>query len=336
MRANPFLCAVSIFCWSSSSLLLVQAFTSTTSPSRSTKSFTEIYSSEINTQEVVASKKNLDLRQLRIDQCETGTSARRVLRNVFDDTDCLYGSISIPAGASDRGISDGDLAIQTKIRNKKYGVFELIDLNGDRDADRASAGVLGVFLASTMSALVANQNLPGPEILRFVVVWLFSFAPLALVGYGIATPENLQAFLVTLQKNIFPAYRKRMIQHEAGHFLMAHLLGFPIKGYSANAVKNAVEFYPLNDPDVGRDRASQLGFDKRGYEDADSTTISPISDAPYFSKEGRGADAVVTQSVFRNAKNYTDNPFLKLPSQNEPKQSWPFRGTWIRSTSTCV
>ena len=162
-------------------------------------------------------KKQVDLRVLQaLEDCRTGTAARRVLKQAFDGTNALYNSINIPVGASDQGISDGDLAIQTKIRNKKYGVFDLIDLNGDRDADRASAGVLGVFVASSFSAIVANQNLPGPEILRFLVVWIFSFAPLGLVGYGIATPEKLQTLLVSLQRNIFPSYRKRMIQHEAG------------------------------------------------------------------------------------------------------------------------
>lgn len=123
------------------------------------------------------------LRQL--ENCETGTSARRLLEQaLFVDRDdesgrrSLFGSIQIPAGLSDRAISDGDLAIQTKVRNKKYGIFDLVDTNGDRDADRASAAVFGVFVSSSLSAIVANENLPGPEIFRFVVVWLLSFAPL--------------------------------------------------------------------------------------------------------------------------------------------------------------
>ena len=263
-----------------------------------------------------------------LDKCESGTKARKVLQQALvtdsDGKKPLYGSIVIPAGASDRPISDGDLAIQTKIRNKKYSILELIELNGDKDADRASVAVFSIMVGSTASALVANQNMPGPEILRFLVVWMLSFAPLAFVGYGIATPEKLQTLLVSIQRNIFPSYRKRMIQHEAGHFLLGHLLGLPIKGYSANAVKTAVEFYPLSDPEVGRDRASSLGFDGSSRFVPDEVALS--SDAPFFSKDGRGSGVVETQSVFRNAKNYTANPFLKLPSQNEPTQSWPYRG----------
>lgn len=275
---------------------------------------------KIQDTEFVASLKDLD-------NCESGSSARKVMEKAFAGEDSLFASISIPPGASDRGISDGDLAIQTRIRNKKYGIFDVIDLNGDRDADRASAGVLGVFVGSSLSAIAANQNLPGPEIFRFLVVWLFSFAPLALVGYGIATPNELQALLVSLQRRLFPTFRKRMIQHEAGHFLIAHLVGFPIQGYSTNAVKSAVEFFPLNDPNVGKERAKQLGFDKPSeaketYYDGQEVA----SNVPYFSKEGRGGEAIEQRSVFRAAKNYTDNPFLKVPSQNQPKQSWPFRG----------
>jgi hypothetical protein len=274
-------------------------------------------------------KKSIDKAVLKqLDKCESANQASNLLDKALGDSGGLYGSISIPPGASDRGISDGDLAIQTKVRNMKYGIFDLIDLNGDRDADRASAGVLGVFLASSLTAIAANENLPGPEILRFVVVWIFSFAPLGLVGFGIATPENLQALLVSIQGELFPTYRKRMIQHEAGHFLMAYLLGYPIKGYSVNAVKNAVEFYPLSDRDAGANRAKQLGFDRPSSRSVESDYLELITQesAPYFSKDGSGGELMETRSVFRNAKNYTDNPFLKLPSQNEPKESWPFRG----------
>ena len=74
----------------------------------------------------------------KLEGCKSGTSARRILEAALagSDDQYLYGSVIIPTGASDRSISDGDLAIQTKIRNKKYGIFDLIDLNGDRDADR--------------------------------------------------------------------------------------------------------------------------------------------------------------------------------------------------------
>ena len=275
-----------------------------------------------------------------LNKCTTGTAARKILEKALlsnaaadnnDDapSNRLYGSLSIPRGASDRSLSDADLAIQTGIRNSKYSVMELIELNGDRDADRAALSLLCVTVGSMVSALAANQNLPGPDIVRFVVVWLLSFAPLAFVGTGIAAPAELQAVLVRIQREVLPTYRRRMLQHEAGHFLIGHLLGLPIKGYRANAVKNAVEFYPLSDEDVGLDRAQMLGFDKARINENGGDYSAQKADGgsePYFSEGGRGDRAMQQQSVFREKKDYVNNPFLKLPSQNDPKQAWPYRG----------
>ena len=274
-----------------------------------------------------------------LNKCTSGTAARKVLEKALlssnaaidnDDnapSNRLYASLSIPRGASERSLSDADLAIQTGIRNSKYSVMELIELNGDRDADRAALSLLCVTVGSMVSALAANQNLPGPDIVRFVVVWLLSFAPLAFVGTGIAAPAELQAVLVRIQRELLPTYRRRMLQHEAGHFLLGHLLGLPIKGYRANAVKNAVEFYPLSDEDVGLDRARMLGFDKARINENGGDYPAPADGGsqPYFSEGGRGDRAMQT-SVFREKKDYANNPFLKLPSQNDPKQAWPYRG----------
>jgi len=273
----------------------------------------------------------------KLNHCASGTQARRILEQELlasssssSNKKRLFASAQIPPGASQRGISDGDLAIQTRLVNKKYQIMELIELTGDRDMDRAAWGVLSVFGSSSVAAIVAQQNLPGPEILRFLVVWLLTFAPLALVGYGIKDAEQLQALLVQTQRFIFPAYRQRMVQHEAGHFLMAHLLGFPIQGYTTNAVRNAVSFYPLSDADKGREFANQLGFDRPAARTEAEEDLWPLpstlggSDLPFFSKEGRGGAVVEQQSVFRNKKNYTE--FLKLPSQNDPTNAWPYRG----------
>jgi hypothetical protein len=279
--------------------------------------------------------------------CGSATQARRVLEKELpvlpprrnnnnneegeeeNKSNVLFKSVAIPPGASARGISDGDLAIQTRMsRSNKYGILDLVDLNGNRDADLASLGVVTVFASSTVAALLANQNLPGPEIVRFLVVWILTFTPLALVGYGIRDADALQTVLVQVQRSVFPAYRQRMVQHEAGHLLIGHLLGLPIQAYTANAVRNAVSFYPLSDPDKGRDYARQLGFDK-GKQQNENYELWPLPsrpDVPFFSEQGRGADVVEERSVFRKDKNSADNPFLKLPAQNEPTTTWPYRG----------
>jgi len=247
----------------------------------------------------------------------------------------LYGSVTIPPGASSKGISDGDLAVQTRMANKKYSIMELIELSGDRDIDRASAALLSLFVGSSLSAVVANQKLPGPEIVRFAVVWILSFLPFAFVGYGLNDIENVQAVLVSVQRNVFPVYRKRLIQHEAGHFLMGHLLGYPVRDYTTNSVKNAVELFPFADADSGSDYSRRLGFDVGARRAAEEETTAAKAgpprdpDAPFFGPDGRGADIVERQSVFRREAAEKENDystFLKLPSDNEPSKAWPYRG----------
>jgi hypothetical protein len=173
--------------------------------------------------------------------------------------------------------------------------------------------------------VVVNQNLPGPEIIRFLVVWLLTFTPLALVGYGLKDADGLSTLLVQLQRQLLPRYRQRMIQHEAGHMLMAHLLGYPVAGYEANAVKNAVSFYPLADVDRGPSMANLLGFDMPKMRLADRIAVL-LNDKPFFSQEGSGGSMVQDQSVFRDTgkKNYT--AFAKLPPNNDPSKAWPYRG----------
>lgn len=107
---------------------------------------------------------------------------------------------------------------------------------------------------------------------------------------------------------------------------MAHLVGFPIQGYEANAVKNSVSFYPLADNDRGADFARRLGFDSPRKTTSDNTALlgddERESGGQYFSKSGRGAATLDELSVFRgNATNLQN-----LPSEDDPLQAWPFRG----------
>jgi len=272
----------------------------------------------------------------------SGTRARKILERALlsnydkNDNDTkskkpLYQSAFIPNGSFERTISDTDLALMTNVRNAKYSITDLIDLSGDKDVDRAALAILCITIAGPLSALSAQQFLPGPDILRFVIVWLLSFSPLALVGVGLSLPAELQSTLVSIQRNVFPSYRLRMIHHEAGHFLIGHLLGMPVQSYTANAIKNAVEFYPLNDADVGIQKANLLGFDgsKESYTKQDDYYASDINadkDGSFFGKGGRGEQDMANQSVFREKKDYANNPFLKLPSKDEPKLAWPYRG----------
>jgi len=290
----------------------------------------------------------------KLSKCKSGTAARKVLSDAFlqPETETktsisssmsssslssssLYKSISIPREASKLTISDAQLAIQTNIRNNKYSIMELIELNGDKDADRASLAIVAIFIGSTLSAITTQNSLPGPEIIRFLLSWIFSFLPFIFVGAGLTIPIQLYSTLVSIQAIVFPSYRKRMVHHEAGHFLIGHLIGLPIQKYQANAIKNAVEFYPLRDEDVGNSLASLLGFDKTKSSSSSSTAAAAMStadkeeDKAYFGKGGRGEEIVLQQSVYTKSKNYTDNnTFTKkiISNQNDIKQAWPYRG----------
>lgn len=93
-----------------------------------------------------------------LDRCKSATQAQGVMRGFFNckaqafPSPILYDSVKIPPGASVKGVSDGDLAIQTRLVNKKYAIMDLIALSGDRDADRASLAVVAVFISSSVAA----------------------------------------------------------------------------------------------------------------------------------------------------------------------------------------
>lgn len=287
----------------------------------------------------------------KLDSCRSRSSASKIIDEALPKSSSedaplkrrLYNSIIIPRSLSIRPISDAELSLQTRTINSKYKIYDLIEQNGDRDIDRASLAVLCVFVAGASSAIVAQQVtqivlfgsvIQIPEILRFLIVWSLCFSPLILVGYGLSVPQELSTTLVSIQRQLFPSYRKRMIQHEAGHFLIGHLLGWPVKRYRAtNAVKNAVEFYPLSDGDVGRNRAQVLGFDVRKSIDDDSVgerntldqTAYGDNDSPYFSTDGRGGSMVSERSVFRD-ENSAEASYFALSPKDDPTSTWPFRG----------
>ena len=269
---------------------------------------------------------------LQLDSCHTRTAANRIITramaNANQEDGFLYDSVKIPQSVSTRPISDAELSLQTRTINSKYKIFDLLQQNGDRDIDRASLAVFCVFMFGSTSAIFAQQTTQGlPDIVRWAIVFALCFSPLVLVGYGLAVPEELASVLVSIQRTFFPSYRMRMIQHEAGHFLLGYLLGWPVKTYRVdNAVKSAVEFFPLSDDDAGKERARQLGFDARnadtGAENGDTVNIQ--SDRPFFSKEGRG-NSDLDRSVLRD-ENSSDASYFELSRKDDPTSSWPYRG----------
>ncbi len=93
-----------------------------------------------------------------------------------------------------------------------------------------------------------------------------------------------------------------------------------MKTYQAsNAVKNAVEFYPLSDADVGQVKAQQMGFDVKEKQ-LPRNRVTNVSDGPYYSTDGRGSTDM-ERSVLREGDS-----FFALSREDDPTSSWPFRG----------
>lgn len=303
----------------------------------SSRELTEALPTSLDQKNSIGSNNNREKILSDLDKAKTGTAARKIMNQGFPSSPessepPLYSSIKIPKGASVRRISDADLAIQTQIRTTDgKGILSKIELNGDSDIDRASLFVLCLTIASVFSATFVNENFSGPEIIRFVIVWILSFLPLIFVGFGLSIPEKVFPSLMQIQRVVFPTYRKRMIQHEAGHFLMGHLLGFPVKSYKIlgkNSLTNACEFYPLSDSDVRIDAVKNLGFDlkKQDGEEANNNNYYE-EDKPFFSPDGRGSKNLEKSVTLRSQKSFQDKlKMTKIPSQNNPKNSWPYRG----------
>ncbi len=103
-------------------------------------------------------------------------------------------------------------------------------------------------------------------------------------------------------------------------FLLGYLLGWPVKTYqTSNAVKNAVEFYPLSDADVGKVKAQQMGFDVK-EKLVSRSRITTVGDGPYYSIDGRGSKDM-ERSVLRDSDS-----LFALSREDDPTSSWPFRG----------
>jgi hypothetical protein len=105
-------------------------------------------------------------------------------------------------------------------------------MNSDNPTKKISLNLVAICIfGMTISSLVApliNVSSTIPIGIIFAIV----------VG---ATVDNffLKSTLATLILDAIagadPAYRQRIVEHEAGHFLVAHLLEIPITGYTLSA-----------------------------------------------------------------------------------------------------
>ena len=118
---------------------------------------------------------------------------------------------------------------------------DVIGVYGSAQADKIAAVTMGVIFGAMASATVAQAWCPGPDIVRFSVVWALASVPYGFLTLGIQLPGLVQTLITRSYVVLFPSYRMRLLRHEAGHMLVGHLLGLPCAAVAANSAAAAVQ-----------------------------------------------------------------------------------------------
>ena len=105
-------------------------------------------------------------------------------------------------------------------------------MNSDNPTKQISLNLVAICIfGMTLSSLVlpliqVSSTIPIAIVFAIVVVTTFD---------GFFFRSTVATLVLDTIASTSPAYRQRILHHEAGHFLVAHLLGIPITGYTLNA-----------------------------------------------------------------------------------------------------
>ena len=173
-----------------------------------------------------------------------------------------FGSLSIPVDASMPIVRELDITMATKIPNVLARLKPSTD--GKAEQTRNALALLLTFLFSitfinTLST--SSFYVALPMLTRYILTTFFTFLPLGVCFLGLFQYEFLTTALVATSRRILPASRRRVYTHEAGHFLIGYLLGYPPRGYETQtSLLNSVDFFVVDD-NLAEKQKRALGFD---------------------------------------------------------------------------
>jgi len=84
-------------------------------------------------------------------------------------------------------------------------------------------------------------DVPLPDALRLPLSTAVAASPFALLGLAVAKPDLLRVALSSAAL-LTEEQRRRLLYHEAGHFLVGHLAGLQVADYTLSAGASAVRF----------------------------------------------------------------------------------------------
>jgi hypothetical protein len=105
-------------------------------------------------------------------------------------------------------------------------------MNSDNPTKQISFNLVAICVfAMTLSSLVTpllNISSTVPILIIFAIVVITTID-------GFLLQSTAATIVLDILASTNPAYRQRIVEHEAGHFLVAHLLDIPIAGYTLSA-----------------------------------------------------------------------------------------------------